>query len=74
MLIVDLPEAPGAANTILGAAESEKLPAFTTTCACAELVMLPEVPVMVKDVVPGVAVLVAESVIVLKPVVGFGEK
>jgi hypothetical protein len=38
-----------------------------------ELVMLPEVPVMVNVAVPGVAVPVAESVIVLDPVVGFGE-
>ena len=73
MLIVDLPEAPGTANTSFGAAESEKLPAFTTTCACTELVILPEVPVMVKVAVPRAAVLVAESAIVLKPVVGFGE-
>jgi hypothetical protein len=73
ILIVDLLEAPGTANTFAGAAESEKLPAFTTTCACTELVMLPEVPMIVNDVVPGVAVLVAESTIVLEPFVGFGE-
>jgi hypothetical protein len=72
-LIVDLPEAPGTTNTSLGAAESEKLLAFTTTCACAEFVMLPEVPVTVNVAMPGVAALVAESVSVLVPVVGFGE-
>ena len=72
-LIVDLPEAPGTANTSLGAAESEKLFALTTTCTGMEVVMLPEVPVMVSAAVPGAAVLVAESVIELEAVVGFGE-
>jgi hypothetical protein len=73
MLIVDLPEAPGTAKNLLGAADSEKLLALTVTCSCTELETLPEVPVIVNDAVPGVAVLVAESVIVLVPVVGFGE-
>lgn len=72
-LTVDLPEVPGATKTLLGAATNEKPPMFTITCAVVELVILPDVPVMVNVVVPGDAVLAAESVIVLVPVAGFGE-
>ena len=73
-LTVDLPEVPDATKTLLGAATNEKPPMFTITCAVVELVILPDVPdVMVNVVVPGDAVLAAESVIVLVPVAGFGE-
>ena len=73
-LIVDLLAAPGATKTLFGAAASEKPPIFTMTCAVVELVISPDVPIMVNVVVPGEAVLVAVSVTVLEPVVGFGEK
>src|ERR1700760_3832892 len=74
ILIVDLLAAPRPTKTLFGADASEKPPIFTRTCAVIEFVMLPEVPVMVNVAAPGVAVLVAVSVSVLEPVVGFGEK
>jgi hypothetical protein len=73
-LIVDLLAAPGATRTLFGAAASEKPPIFSMTCTVIELVILPDVPVTVNDVVPGEAVLDAVSVSVLEPVAGFGEK
>jgi hypothetical protein len=71
--IVDLPELPGATKILFGEGTSEKFPIFTMTCIVVELVMLPDVPVIVNVVVPGDTVLAAESVIVLVPVIGFGE-
>jgi hypothetical protein len=73
-LIVDLLAPPRATKTLLGAAANEKPPIFTTIWPVIELVMLPEVPVMVNVVVPGEAVLAAINVTVLEPVAGFGEK
>jgi len=73
-VIVDVPEAPWPIDTKNGEAESVKLAGFTVKRRLVLSVTEPEVPVMVSEYCPILAVLLAVSVRTLFPVVGFGLK
>jgi hypothetical protein len=68
-----VPLDPWAILTLLGDADREKFPTtVTASVMVVELVRLPEVPVIVRVVLPVVAVLVAVRVRTLEVVAGFG--
>jgi hypothetical protein len=73
-VIVDTPEAPWATVRTEGAAPREKPggAAITLRLILALAVFGPSVPVIIRDGFPGVAELLAVSVSILVPVVGFG--
>lgn len=72
-LTVVVPFCPCVTLTLLGDAESKKFPTIVTVSAVAvELVMLPEVPVIVRFTVPVAAELAAVRVRTLEVMVGFG--
>lgn len=76
-VMVSVPLAPWAIDSVAAEGLSEKLPVEDETTVSGKVVVavvVPEVPVMVIVAVPTVAVAVAVHVITLVVVIGFGEK